>query len=83
MRLRLPGQELKSWLERATTSCLRPFQRFANGLWKEEEAVEAGMTLPWGTGPVRGQINWLKILKGQMVGRANSDLCRLRGLYHT
>jgi transposase len=77
------GDELKSWLERAAASCLRPFQRFANGVWEDYEAVKAGLTLPWSTGPVEGQINRLKMLKRQMFGRANIDLLRLRVLYHT
>jgi len=77
------GDELKSWLERAAASCLRPFQRLANGVWEDYEAVKAGLTLPWSTGPVEGQINRLKMLKRQMFGRANIDLLRLRVLYHT
>jgi len=77
------GDELKSWLERAAASCLRPFQRFAGGLWEDYEAVKAGLTLPWSTGPVEGQINRLKMLKRQMFGRADIDLLRLRVLYQT
>jgi len=45
--------------------------------------VKAGLTLPWSTGPVEGQINRLKMLKRQMFGRANIDLLRLRVLYET
>ena len=77
------GDELQAWLQRAATSCLRPFQGFANGLWEDYEAVKAGLTLPWSTGPVEGQINRLKMLKRQMFGRANIELLRLRVLYHT
>ena len=77
------GEELQSWLKRAAASCLRPFQGFANGVWEDYEAVKAGLTLPWSTGPVEGQINRLKMLKRQMFGRANIDLLRLRVLYHT
>jgi len=43
--------------------------------------VKAGITLPWSTGPVEGQINRLKMLKRQMFGRANIDLLKLRVLY--
>jgi transposase len=77
------GEELQSWLKRAAASCLRPFQRFANGLWEDYEAVKVGLTLPWSTGPVEGQINRLKMLKRQMFGRADRELLRLRVLYHT
>lgn len=72
---------LKGWLERATQSSLTAFQRFANGLRDDYEAVKAGLTLPWSTGPVEGQINRLKMLKRQMFGRANIDLLKLRVLY--
>jgi transposase len=75
------GEELKSWLERAAASCLRPFQCFANSLQEDVEAVKAGLTLRWRTGPVEGQINRLKMLKWQMFGRANIDLLKLRVLY--
>ena len=77
------GDELKSWLVRAAASCLRPFQRFANGIWEDYEAVKAGLTLPWSNGPVEGQINRLKMLKRQMYGRANIDLLRQRLLLPT
>lgn len=82
MRQRQP-EGLDSWLERAVTSCLIAFQRFANGLRDDYEAVKAGLTLPWSTGPVEGQINRLKMLKRQMYGRANIDLLRQRVLVPT
>ena len=77
------GEELKSWLERATLSWLGPFQRLADSLWEDYAAVKAGLTLPWSTGPVEGQINRLKMLKRQMFGRANIDLLRQRVLLPT
>jgi transposase len=74
---------LDFWLEQAGKSCLTAFQRFANGLREDYEAVKAGLTLPWSTGPVEGQINRLKMLKRQMYGRANIDLLRQRVLLPT
>jgi len=47
------------------------------------ETGQAGLTLPWSTGPVEGQINRLKMLKRQMYGRANIDLLRQRVLLPT
>ena len=82
VRQRQP-EGLETWLERAVKSGLTAFQRFANGLRDDDEAVKAGLTLPWSTGPVEGQINQLKMLKRQMFGRANIDLLRLRVLYET
>jgi len=82
LRRRQP-EKLDSWLERAAQSALKAFERFASGLREDYEAVKAGLTLPWSTGPVEGQINRLKMLKRQMFGRANIDLLRLRVLYAT
>jgi len=36
------------------------------------------MTLPWSTGQVEGQINRLKMIKRQMLGRASFDLLNRR-----
>ena len=77
VRQRQPAQ-LDSWLTRATTSTLEALQRFATGLYEDYEAVKAGVTLPWSTGPVEGHINRLKMLKRQMFGRAHLDLLSRR-----
>lgn len=82
VRQRQP-EKLDGWLERATPSALKAFERFAAGLREDYEAVKAGVTLPWSTGPVEGHINRLKMLKRQMFGRANIDLLRLRVLCPT
>jgi transposase len=77
VRQRQPAQ-LDPWLQRATTSTLEALQRFASGLRDDYEAVKAGVTLPWSTGPVEGHINRLKMLKRQMFGRARLDLLSRR-----
>lgn len=82
VRQRHPDQ-LDTWLERAAASCLQAFKSFANGLRADYEAVKAGVTLSWSTGPVEGQINRLKMLKRQMYGRAHIDLLRQRVLLPT
>jgi transposase len=82
VRQRQPGQ-LATWLERAAASGLQAFQRFATGLRADDEAVKAGITLRWSTGPVEGQINRLKMLKRQMYGRAHMALLRQRVLLPT
>jgi transposase len=82
VRQRQPDQ-LETWLERATASGLSAFKSLANGLRADYEAVKAGVTLPWSTGPVEGQINRLKMLKRQMYGRAGIDLLRQRVLHPT
>jgi transposase len=77
------GEGLEAWLERAAQSGLRAFQSFARSVWEDYKAVQAGLTLPWSTGPVEGHINRLKMLKRQMFGRANIDLLRQRVLLPT
>ena len=61
----------------------RRFKSLANGLRADYEAVKAGVTLRWSTGPVEGQINRLKMVKRQMYGRAGMDLLRQRVLHPT
>jgi transposase len=82
VRQHQPGQ-LETWLERATASGLQAFKSLANGLRADYDAVKAGVTLPWSTGPVEGQINRLKMLKRQMYGRAQMALLRQRVLLPT
>jgi hypothetical protein len=66
------------WLARAVASRVAPLQRFATGLHADYEAVKAGIRLRWSTGPVKGQINRLKMLKRSMFGRAKIDLLSRR-----
>jgi transposase len=79
VRQRQP-EALAPWLKRALTSPLEAWQRFATGLSEDYEAVKAGVTLPWSSGPVEGHINRLKMLKRQMFGRARLDLLSCRFL---
>jgi transposase len=79
VRERQPDQ-LDPWLARAAASPLMPLQRFAKGLRDDDAAVRAGVTLPWSTGPVEGQINRLKMLTRQMCGRATLALLQQRFL---
>ncbi len=68
------------WLLKALKSQLKPFQRFAEGLFEDYEAVKASMTLETSNGPVEGLVNRLKMLKRQMYGRAGLDLLSKRFL---
>jgi transposase len=79
VRQRQPAQ-LDPWLQRAATSTLEAVRRFATGLSEDYEAVKAGVTLPWSSGPVEGHINRLKMLKRHMFGRARLDLLSRRFL---
>ncbi len=75
------ADQLDAWLERAEASAAAAFRNFAASLRRDEAAVRAGMSLPWSTGPVEGEINRLKMIKRTMFGRAKLDLLRQRVLY--
>jgi transposase len=62
VRQRQPAQ-LDPWLARAAVSPLLPLQRFAKGLRDDYDAVKAGVTLPWSSGPVEGHINRLVVFQ--------------------
>ena|SRR5947209_19556675 len=71
---------LEPWRERVAARELMELQRFSAGLERDWDAVVAGLTVEWSTGPVEGQINRLKMLKRQMYGRAGVSLLRARVL---
>jgi hypothetical protein len=71
---------LEPWRERVAGSGIVELERFSAGLQRDWDAVVAGLTLEWSTGPVEGQINRLKMLKRQMYGRAGVSLLRARVL---
>ena len=51
---------------------------FAIGIRRDHDAVTAGLTLPYSSGKVEGNVNRLKAIKRQMYGRAKLDLLRKR-----
>jgi transposase len=67
-------ERLDAWLQRATSSSVRPLRRFAQRLWTDYDAVRASMTLAWSSGQTEGQIHRLKMIKRQMYGRAGLAL---------
>jgi len=79
----LQGARLATWLAAAERATARELRAFAAGLRADEAAVQAGLTEPWSTGPVEGQITRLKLLKRQGYGRAGFALLRQRVLRPT
>ncbi len=55
---------------------------FATGIRRDLDAVTAGLTLPYSSGPVEGNVNRIKMLKRQMYGRAGFALLRKRVILH-
>jgi transposase len=69
---------LKEWLSRAEVSACPEVRQFAEGIRRDESAVNAAMTTRWSNGPVEGHVNRLKTIKRQMYGRAGFSLLKAR-----
>ena len=74
------ASKLRQWIEGARRCEFGAVVRLAYGLKKDLSAVAAAVETPWSTGQVEGQINRLKMIKGQMYGRAGFELLRARVL---
>jgi transposase len=72
---RQQADRLDRWLATVKGSALAGF---ADGLRRDLDAIRAALSLPWSTGPVEGQISYLKTIKRTMCGRAKFDLLRHR-----
>jgi transposase len=79
VRERTSGK-LEAWVQRASTSGMEALKQFGAGLRRDWDAVVAGLTLEWSSGPVEGQVNRLKMVKRQMFGRAGLSVLRARVL---
>ena len=77
------GHELNDWLRWVDTEGAPALRSFATGLERDLDAVTAGLTLPYSSGPVEGTVNRIKMIKRQMFGRASFDLLRKRVLLAT
>ena len=53
-------------------------RRFAEGIRRDEPAVQATVSGRWSNGPVEGHVNRLKTIKRQIYGRAGFVLLRAR-----
>ncbi len=71
---------LKDWLSRAEASASAEVRNFAEGIRRDESAVNAAVTTRWSNGPVEGHVNRLKTIKRQMFGRAGFTLLKARVL---
>ncbi len=78
MLTELKGQDLPAWIAAVSASALPGLSSFARGLEADLEAVLAGLTMRWNSGPVEGRVNHIKMVKRQMFGRASLALLRKR-----
>jgi transposase len=72
------GGELAQWVEAVVASGIAELVAFAKGLEADWAAVVAGLTVPWSSGQVEGQVNRVKLLKRHGYGRARFALLRKR-----
>jgi transposase len=80
MLTQLTGQDLPQWISGAKATALPGLSSFASGLEQDLDAVTAGLTTRWNSGPVEGRVNHIKMIKRQMYGRAGLPLLRKRVL---
>lgn len=74
------GDRIEDWITAAEQDTLAPLASFARNLRRDLDAVRNGLSLPYSSGAVEGNVNRLKMLKRQMFGRAGLDLLRKRVL---
>ena len=72
------GDRLTEWLQRVQADPLPALHSLATGLRRDLDAVTAGLTMSWSSGPVEGTVNRIKTIKRQMYGRASFPLLRKR-----
>ena len=72
--------DLEDWLTQAEASDLPQLRSFANGIRRDQQAVTAGLTLPYGSAAAEGNVNKIKMLNRQMYGRASLPPLRKRVL---
>ncbi|MHA6632156.1 ISL3 family transposase [Pseudonocardia sichuanensis] len=77
------GERLDAWMVGVNADDLPHLHRFVAGLRRDHDAVLNGLTLPYSSGSVEGNVNRIKMIKRQMYGRANFDLLRKRVLLAT
>ena len=82
MTRRSGEQELQGWLAAVEADDQPHLQSFAAGIRRDLQAVTAGLTLPYSSGAVEGNVNRIKMIKRQMYGRASFSLLRKRVILH-
>lgn len=71
---------LEDWLTAVEASDQPQLRSFANGIRRDQQAVTAGLALPYSSGALEGKNCKIKYLKRLMYGRANFDLLRKMAL---
>ncbi|MEV5413468.1 ISL3 family transposase [Thermopolyspora sp. NPDC052614] len=73
---RTGASALKTWPATVHAADIPPLRSFARGIERDLDAVINGLTLPYSSGAVEGNVTRVKALKRSRYGRANLDLLR-------
>jgi transposase len=73
---------LDDWLARVEADDQPELRSFANGIRRDQQAVTAGLALPYSSAAMEGNVNKIKMIKRQMYGRAAFPLLRKRVILH-
>jgi transposase len=76
----LHGDRLDAWITAVEGDDQPDLHSFVRGIKRDYDAVLNGLTMPWSSGVVEGNVNRLKMLKRQTFGRAAFPLLRKRVL---
>jgi transposase len=82
MTSRRGEQLLEDWLTAVEADDQPHLHSFAAGIRTGQQAVTNGLTLPYSSGKVEGNVNRIKMIKRQMYGRASFSLLRKRVILH-
>jgi transposase len=80
LRERRGADAFEAWATDAERSSVSELRGFATNLRRDRAAVVAGLTLPWSSGSVEGNVTRVKLIKRTMYGRSRFDLLRRRVL---
>ena len=73
---------LEDWLTRVEADDQPELHSLAAGIRRDQQAVTAGLSLPYSSGAMEGNVNKIKMIKRQMYGRASFPLLRKRVILH-
>jgi transposase len=74
--------ELDDWLAGAEASDLPQLRSLARGIRRDQQAVTNGLTMPYSSAAMEGNVNKIKLIKRQCYGRAGFPLLRKRVIHH-
>jgi len=72
MMHKLRGHRLPQWIAAVLAGDVTELHSFAKGLQRDLAAATAGLTLPWSSGAVEGQVNRVRRSRGRCTGERTS-----------